>query len=107
MKKHLELNLLFSTGTRVLQSCGIHKLVIHLYFQSVFLGEEPAALILRFLCLAVLAHPLSGGWAQCKLVVFVASVPWQFSMPLERARTKMAIPGSPAQSRKIAVLPLQ
>lgn len=40
VRKYLELNMLFSPVAGILQSYGIYKLVIHLFFQSVFRGRS-------------------------------------------------------------------
>ena len=94
-------------STRLLQSHGIHNLVIHLFFQSIFWGGSLLCLFSGVFAWAELPHPLSGGGAQCNLVVYMAFFAWWISVPLQRVRAKMTLPGSLAQSWKIEVPLLQ
>lgn len=75
MRKQLELNILLSPGTGVSQSCGIHKLTIHLFFQSVFWKRGLLICFSGVFVWAELPRHLSGRCAQGVLVLCVAFFP--------------------------------
>jgi len=85
----------------------MQRIVIHLFFQPVFSGRGLLSCFSGNPACAELPHPLSGGWAQCKLVLCVSFAPWSLSVPLQRIRAKMAAAKPLAQSRKFTVWPLQ
>lgn len=107
MRKHMECNTLFSPGTVVLQPYGIHRLVIHLFFQSIFWGSGLLFHFSGVFVCAAFPQPLSGRWAQCELVICVTFDPWSLSVLLQRVRAKVTMTASPSQSCKIAVSPFQ
>lgn len=74
VRKYLELNMLFSPVVGILQSYGIYKLVIHLFFQSVFRGRSLLCWFSGSFAWVEFHHLLSGSLCCfCSLLVFRAS----------------------------------
>ena len=64
------------------------------------LGEGPAVLILKCLCLAEFHHPLPGDQTQCKLFAVCGFCFLKAFLAFLGVKIKMATPQSPAQELK-------